>query len=376
MHDLTLRRFINHIRSGDRDAVHRMLLVDPSLVNQRHPQEQFGATPLMHAINHDDRAMVDLLLEHGADIDLRSDWANGPFGVLDSANDAMGAYLLKRGATLTPHAAAKFGMIDDLRRMLDADPALVHARGGDGQLPLHFARTPQIADLLLERGADIDARDIDHHGTAAQWLVTVRPDVARHLVSRGAAIDPVLCVASGDIDRLAQIVGSEPEGVNMRITRERFPGPSPAAGHIYLFTIGEGCTLLHAAVNARIVECVRWLLQHGADPNARGGYDEQTPLHAAAWRDAVDIAPLLLKAGAIIDAPSGPLHRNDPLGWAIVAGSEGMVRFLLQAGAPIKPHHRPDAVEGANGAFRALNNQRPIEAWSNIATLLRDERRM
>src|SRR5262249_3225605 len=150
----------------------------------------FGATPLIHAVGTDDRAMVDLLLELGADIDQRSDWWAGSFGVLDSAADEMSEHLLARGATLTAHAAARLGKIDRLRAILDEAPSLVRARGGDGQTPLHFARTVEIAELLLSRGADIDALDIDHASTAAQWLGELRPGVTLHLVSRGAAPDP------------------------------------------------------------------------------------------------------------------------------------------------------------------------------------------
>ena len=70
-------------------------------------------------------------------------------------------------------------MIDEVRRMLDADPSLIHARGGDGQLPLHFAQTVEMADFLLDRGADVDARDVDHESTAAQWMVRDHQPVAR-----------------------------------------------------------------------------------------------------------------------------------------------------------------------------------------------------
>lgn len=270
MANAALKNFVECINRGDADAVRVMLRADSSLVG-RTSEDGFGATPLMHAVNRGDRAMVDALLEHGADIDQRSDWANGPFGVLDGCNDEMAAYLLERGATLTPHAAARLGGIDDLRCMLDADPALVHARGGDGQLPLHFSRTTEIAALLLERGAAIDAIDIDHASTAAEHLATSRPEVAKFLIERGTSTDPFMLAMIGDIARLPEAVRNESEGANLRMTRERFPAPAPAAGHIYLFTIGEGCTLLHAAVNAESVEGVRWLIANGADSNARGG---------------------------------------------------------------------------------------------------------
>jgi hypothetical protein len=57
---------------------------------------------------------------------------------------------------LTPNVAARLGWIDELRALLAADPALVHARGGDGQQPLHEAATVAIADFLLDHGADVN----------------------------------------------------------------------------------------------------------------------------------------------------------------------------------------------------------------------------
>ncbi len=71
---------------------------------------------------------------------------------------------------------------------------MVHARGGDGQTPLHFASTVEIAEFLLAHGADMDALDVDHESTPAQYMLRVehvrhyprdRQDVARYLVSRG-----------------------------------------------------------------------------------------------------------------------------------------------------------------------------------------------
>ena len=279
-------------------------------------------------------------------------------------------YLLGRGATLTPHAASRLGKFDRLHAMLAVDPTAVHARGGDGQTPLHFARSVQIADLLLEHGAEIDARDIDHGSTPAQWLGESRPLVAAHLVTRGAAPDPFLAVRIGDIPLLERLIKAEPEGASLRVSRDRFPAAPPAAGHIYLFTIGEGCTLLHAAVSADQSGSVRWLAANGADVNARGGYDDGTPLHAAAWNDRAGPIGALLDAGADINAVSGSLHHNEPIGWAIVSGAVDAFRVLRERGAAVREHHIEDARRGAEGAFRQFNSGRPIEAWREILRLL------
>ena len=57
------------------------------------------------------------------------------------------------------------GMFDRVRELIEGDPSLVFARGGDGKTALHCARTVEIARYLLDRGADIDARDVDHEST-------------------------------------------------------------------------------------------------------------------------------------------------------------------------------------------------------------------
>lgn len=364
-----LKPLIDAIRRADTGAVRSMITADPALLAAT-DSHAFGATALIHAVGAEDREMVDLLLDLGADINQRSDWWAGSFGVLDSASDELFQHLLDRGATLTPHAASRTARIDDLRKMLDADPSLVHARGGDGQTPLHFARTPEVADLLLSRAADIDALDIDHASTPAQWLASVRPGVSAHLVSRGAAPDPFMAIRIGDLDMLEKCVTAEPEGVNVRVSRERFPTKPPAAGHIYLFTIGEDCTLMHAAASANNPDVIRWLASHAADPTARGGYDAATPLHVAAWEDAPEAIDALLDAGAEINAKSGPLHRNEPIGWAIVGGSLNAFRTLSARGATIHPHHVEDIRQAAAGAFRSLKPKRPLRAWQEIAAAM------
>ena len=65
------------------------------------------------------------------------------------------------------HAAARLGMFDRLDELVSANPDVVHARGGDGQTPLHVAASVAIAEYLVNRGADVDARDIDHESTPA-----------------------------------------------------------------------------------------------------------------------------------------------------------------------------------------------------------------
>ncbi|MFL5594562.1 MAG: ankyrin repeat domain-containing protein, partial [Gemmatimonadaceae bacterium] len=141
-----------------------------------------------------DPAMVDVLLEFGADPNRRSDWWAGGFHALYSATGAAADKLIAAGAIPDACAAAHLDRRDLLAEMISTDRARVHERGGDGQTPLHFATSRAVVDMLLAAGADIDARDVDHHSTAAEWMLDQkrgagRFDLARYLVERGASTD-------------------------------------------------------------------------------------------------------------------------------------------------------------------------------------------
>src|ERR1051326_1175738 len=107
-----------------------------AIVNE--PVAAFDSPAIIHVRSPE---MLDALLEAGADINARSRWRAGGFGLLDSAKPELAAYAIKRGAIVDSHAAARLGMMEKLRELITANPTLVHARGGDGQTPLHFAST-------------------------------------------------------------------------------------------------------------------------------------------------------------------------------------------------------------------------------------------
>ena len=109
-------------------------------------------------------------------------------------------YAIERGAVVDVHAAARLGLVERLRQLISSTPALVHEPGGDGQTPLHFASTVEIAEYLLDHGAEIDALDVDHESTAAQYMVRDRQDVARYLIQRGCRTDILMAAALGDIE--------------------------------------------------------------------------------------------------------------------------------------------------------------------------------
>ena len=340
----------------------------------------FGATPLLAAVYRGNREMVDALLEAGANINQRSHWWAGSFGVLDHDGD-MADFLIERGAVVDAHAAARLGKIDVLEALLARDPSLVHARGGDGQLPLHFAATVPVAQLLLARGADIDAIDVDHESTAAQWMVKDRQEVARYLVSRGCRTDILMAAALGDEVLVRQHLANDPAALRMTVSEEFFPKRDPrSGGTIYTWTLGSGkgapriarefghdhifrilmerapleqqltvwceladrdeaeailqrdpdvtrrltaadCRALPDAARDENAAAVRLMLDCGWPIDARGQHGA-TSLHWAGFHGHLEIARLLLDRGAPLELLDSN-YQGTPLSWAIYGSVHG-----------------------------------------------------
>jgi ankyrin repeat protein len=185
--------------------------------------------------------LIARALDSGSADDLRAvseSWAPG-FNTR-RIDQKVARSLVDRGATLTVHAAAGLGLTDHLARMLDADPTLIDAKGGDACTPLHFARDVATAQRLLDRGARIDARDEDHESTPAQWSIGEAPDVARFLLDRGATPDIFLAAALGDRDLATRLIDANPACVSYRIGRlPDFPplGHKSRGGTIYQWTL-------------------------------------------------------------------------------------------------------------------------------------------
>jgi hypothetical protein len=230
-------RLLEAVRGSDRETVRHLAAKHPGLLS-RTSSRDFDAPLLNVAAGRNDLPMIQLLVELGVDVNARSTWWAGGFGALDFTNDEISDWLLANGAMLTPHAAARLGMVEPLRQMLAENPGLVHERGGDGQFPLHFAKTPEIVDFLADAGADLDARDIDHEGTAVQWRVKDAA-IRDRLLERGATPDIFTAVVRDDPDLVAQILSGDPGSAGRKTTDPGNPLiPQAPGAHIYLYELG------------------------------------------------------------------------------------------------------------------------------------------
>lgn len=342
------------IHANDTTRVATLLDQHPELkarLNEPLPGSSFGAVAITPAVEHGNRELIDILLRAGADINARSDWWAGSFGVLDTAAPDLVPFLLERGAVMTAHAAARLDRLDDLARFVAADPEVVHARGGDGQTPLHFAATVAAAHLLLDHGATIDALDVDHESTPAQWMMTDRHDVARFLVAQGCRTDILMASALGDLDRVRRYLDADPAGIRTCVSAGYFPMRNPqAGGSIYRWTLGWMKTPHQVARDFGHAEVLELLMD-------RSPADLQLVV-ACETEDEAAIARLLAARPDL--ATHLPDLDRSRLSEAANGNHTGIVRLMLAAGWP------PNAPGQFGGT--ALH----WAAWHGNAEMVRD----
>lgn len=229
----------------------------------------------------------------------------------------------KRTASSEPFfKACDAGALDEVARWLDADPSLVHERHThQGRTALHRASVAgqlAVAQLLLQRGADPNARDdcdrayahhyaaergdlgivracLDHGGDVVGegdahelgvigWAVctarTPHADVAALLLQRGARHHLFSTIALAELDAIEALVENEPVLLERRLSR----------------------------------------FEH-----------TETPLHFAARRAGADVIGLLLQLGADLEALDD--RGRSPLASALLAQNEAAVEALRAAGA-------------------------------------------
>ena len=288
--------YIEAVNKGDVNRVKTLLADNEELLDFiDEPWFVFDSPAVVFAASMVNLPLVEVLLDAGADINAKSSWWAGETTALQHASGAMlgynrelAVYLIKRGATIDAHAAAGLDMFETLEALIREDPKVVNALGCDSMSPLHFAATPRIAELLLKHGADINLRDRDHWGTAAQWTMRRRPEVCKYLLDQGAEGDVVLYCAMGYVEKARVEFQKNPELLKLRINMRAPEGyiiPSSESskvkddqtevvpgGHVYVYQVGPTMPLLEIALQSKQPAIVDLLIDMGYEINLRDWY--------------------------------------------------------------------------------------------------------
>ncbi|KAI9796740.1 MAG: Ankyrin repeat domain-containing protein 44 [Piccolia ochrophora] len=267
---------------------------------------EVGCTPLLLAATHGHDTTIGLLLDKGAVIDARS---------------------------------------PDLRTALCMASQGSHEWMGKSHLPA--------VQLLLQRGAEVDA--VDEIGRTPLKLATLNgeKDIMQTLVQHGADIEHkgefgvralFIAAAKGGVDATRYLLD---EGAQMLAEDERRDTPLHwAAGngqcetvqllldegvHVDL-SLGESGTPLVLAVKGGHEDVVDLLLKRGADAQVRQEI-EGNVIHAAAWRGHDAVLQLLIQHGTDLETLDN--EGLTPLQCACSEGQVKAVQLLLESGANI-----------------------------------------
>lgn len=178
--------------------------------------------------------------------------------------------------------AIKAGKVDEVRQLIQQDPALKDARDASGAsaiLVAAYNMKPEVVDALIESGAPVDI-----------FEASVLGKVDR--------IDEILKSAPGRVSEHA------PDGFTPVALAAFFGQPAAAKALIAAGADVKAAAknplkvqALHAAVAGRNLEIIEAVLDAGADPNAQqqAGF---RPMHEAGSNANRKLAELLLARGA------------------------------------------------------------------------------
>lgn len=328
--------FLEELRHGMEDSFHLYMLAGMDV----EVKGGNGVTPLLAAVFGNNPAIVKELLALGADAMARENESEAtslhyaasgdPLKVMQGEGvDAPTREEVSQGTGIH----YEVGNAVAIARLLLEHGADIEARDFAQQTPLFVAAksgVPEVAELLLTQGADIEARD---HFQVTPLMISVlggNQELLQLLEERGADIHAV--DEKGANAAWGAVVSIRPQILAYLLSQdvmididsdELFPALHVACGR----PVDEGN-------KADIVEIIRLLLVNGADANARDKQYNSTPLHAAAQAGDAAAVQLLLVHGADVNA-IGHAIDGTALHFAASSGSVECVQLLLDNGADI-----------------------------------------
>ncbi|XP_042325082.1 nuclear factor NF-kappa-B p105 subunit isoform X2 [Sceloporus undulatus] len=249
-----------------------------------------------------------------------------------------GAFFLEKAMELAKrHANALFdyAVTGDVKMLLAVQCHLTSVQDENGDNVLHLAIIHLHAELvrnLLEVIADLDSADVlnvrnDLYQTPLHLaVITKQARVVKDLLSTGADVT-LLDRHGNSVLHLAVKQGDE-KVLNILLNHKE-------ASLIKDLPNGEGLAVIHLAVMANSVSCLRRLFAADIDVNAQEQKSGKTALHLAVEQGNISLAGcLLLEGEAFVDSTT--YDGTTPLHIAAGRGSTKLAALLKAAGAD--PH--------------------------------------
>lgn len=289
-----------------------------------------NATPLHFAAEKENIAIMRALLANGADVSAGDTvheldvigWAT----VFGKGRKDVVDLLLAHGAPHTIQSAVATGAVAELEAIVASAPNMLAVRldsTNKQRTMLHLAVVKQQPDsvrTLMRLGADVNATDATGLTPLDQAALNGQHELAELLLQGGARVALPAAVALGRVNDMQRIVSENPAILQ--------------PGNLYGTLIVQASESASGAV-------IEMLLRGGASVNVRAPTDSSvdhtvgyTALHAAAFHGNAAAVEVLLGHGASVRARETK-YCGTPAGWARYAGHSEICQRILQADVDI-----------------------------------------
>ncbi len=327
------------VKNNDLNLVKQIIDKESSVLNQK---DKTGNTPLHGAAIIGSVPISEFLLSSGADINATNTMQSTPLHTaIENKQDEVAKFLIEKGANL-------------------------NIKGRGGNTPLHaaaYSNRKEIAELLISGGADLEIRNEQNYTPLAALTRSTRNyEVAEVFVRRGANINapwtdgatPLNYAAMYSDDRVINLLLDNNADLDTTDDNLKYTVFSTASkGHVRLLKkILDKCgdrifaneainkTIMRNAIVSGSLEFVKLLLSKNIPLDISASITGATPLHSiAANSNALEMIEYLVQNGADINARTN--DGRSAYNIAEANGNKAALSLILKLGGNSDPQKFP-----------------------------------
>lgn len=324
------------VTGHDLQPMEQAVAQDPQSVNECNKS---GLPPLYTAALYGNRQAIDFLLDHGAEVDI--------------------------------FACAYLGQASEAESLLKQNTALARVSKPNGMTPLHYAARAgyyDVARLLLEHHADIDARD--QRGSTPMleachggpWKLEPAEEMIQLFLQHNARIDLFAAAAIGRTDLIQAVLERDDSSINelneegesalfVAARNNRFAAVKLLVERGADVTRSDvvGTAALHRTSQQCSDELIQYLIDHGADAHL---------CCYVACGDETGTRKALANNPAAADEC---FYEFNAVGYAIHSWQLGTLRILLEHGSTLSAEDQQHILRISNNDQQLLNELLAID---------------